>query len=107
MADSMEQETGIEPATFSLGMWSSIEKGTLRSPDLVPAIKNTEFSQALFYTDHIEQKGANGFQNRRMTDSERHGDRGGLRPMRPMRGSVAVCRIQRHDCSVTRGKPFA
>jgi hypothetical protein len=34
----MERETGIEPATFSLGMW--------RSPDLVLAIENTGISES-------------------------------------------------------------
>jgi hypothetical protein len=42
--DYMERETGIEPATFSLGMGRSIEnKEHGVHPDLVLAIENTEF----------------------------------------------------------------
>jgi len=53
----LERETGIEPATFSLGMWLSIEnKEHGVHLDLVLAIENTGFSKALFYRNQIEQK---------------------------------------------------
>jgi hypothetical protein len=53
----LERETGIEPATFSLGKWPSIEnKEHSVHLDLVLAIENTGFSKAAFSGMRIEQK---------------------------------------------------
>jgi hypothetical protein len=53
----LERETGIEPATFSLGSRQSIEnKEHSVSRDLVLAIEITGNSQFHFFTAQMEQK---------------------------------------------------
>jgi hypothetical protein len=53
----MERETGIEPATFSLGMWPSIEnKKHSVHLDLVLAIENTGLLKVSFLRTRMEQK---------------------------------------------------
>ena len=62
LVDCMERETGIEPATFSLGKWPSIEnKEHSVHPNLVLAIENTGFSKAAFSRMRIEQKWSRRF----------------------------------------------
>ncbi len=78
-------------ATFSLGMWRSIEnKEHSVHLDLVLAIENTGFSKALFYRNQIEQKWS-----RRVSESA--GNRQliaeHLGRLGQMRGSDPPCRL--------------
>jgi hypothetical protein len=53
----MERETGIEPATFSLGMWRSIEnKEHGVHPISFWQLRIREFLKTPFFRTRIEQK---------------------------------------------------